>query len=61
MHEKKVMAGRFAEMLEAKWLYRGQQFRLRTIIRLMVESFVRAVVEREEFQPFLLHARDACV
>ena len=61
MHEMKSMAGRFAEMLEAKWMYRGQQFRLRSIIRLSVESFVRALVERENFQPFLLHARDACL
>ena len=61
MHDKKAMAGRFAEMLEAKWMYRGHQFRLRSIIRLTVESFVRALVEREKFEPFLLHARDACL
>lgn len=61
MHDKKTMAGRFAEMLEAKWMYRGQQFRLRSIIRLTVQSFVHALVERENFKPFLLHARDACL
>jgi CRISPR-associated endonuclease Cas1 len=61
MQDKKAMAGRFAEMLEAKWMYRDQQFRLRTIIRLTVESFVRALVERENSEPFLLHARDACL
>lgn len=61
MHDKKAMAARFAEMLEAKWIYRDKQFRLRSVLRLTVESFVRALLERERFQPFLLHARDACI
>jgi CRISPR-associated endonuclease Cas1 len=61
MHDKKAMAARFAEMLEAKWNYRDHQFRLRSIIRLTVEAFIRALVEGEPFKPFLLHARDACI
>jgi CRISPR-associated endonuclease Cas1 len=61
MHDKKAMAGRFAEMLEAKWQYRDHQFRLRSIIRLTVEAFIRALVEKKPFTPFLLHARDACI
>lgn len=61
IHDKKHMAGRFAEMMEETWEYRGRRFRLRTIIRLQVESFVRALTQPKAFQPFLLHARDACV
>jgi CRISPR-associated endonuclease Cas1 len=62
MHEKKFMAGRFAEMIEGKWFYRGHQFRLRSIFRLTVESFARAVQKKnEEFIPYRLHARDACL
>ena len=61
MHEKKAMSARFAEMLEAKWNYRGHQFRLRSILRLSIESFIRALHGKEAFKPFLLHARDACV
>jgi CRISPR-associated endonuclease Cas1 len=59
--EPKRMAGRFAEMLETSFRYRGGAFKLRSIIRLMVESFVRSLDGRETFQPFVLHARDACV
>lgn len=61
MHDKKAMAGRFAEMLEAKWHFRGQLFRLRSILRLTVESFAKAVQTKQPFHPFLLHARDACL
>ncbi len=62
MHDKKEMAGRFAEMLEQTWQYRGHRFRLRSIIRLVVESFVRALGPKHPtFHPLVLHARDACV
>lgn len=61
MAETKRMAGHFAEMLEAKWIYKKHAFRLRTIIRLMVESFVQALTGSTPFQPFRLHARDACL
>lgn len=63
MHEPKLMAGRFAEMMESFWNYRSKRFRLRTIIRLMVESLARAVLtdSPEQFHPFALHARDACL
>jgi len=61
MHEKKAMAARFAEMFEEKWQYQGHQFRLRTILRLIVESFIRALDGQNHFFPFHLHARDACV
>jgi CRISPR-associated endonuclease Cas1 len=62
IHEKKAMSGRFAEMLEERFAYRSGRFRLRSIIRLTVESFARAVEDpRNKFEPFLLHARDACV
>lgn len=54
-----AMAGRFAEMLEQRWWYRGKRYRLRAIIRLTTESFVRALLEKTEFQPFRLHTRDA--
>lgn len=62
MDDKKFMAARFAEMLEETWAYRGQRFRLRSIIRLTTESFAAAVMDRKKtFHPFMLHARDACV
>lgn len=63
MHDTKLMAGRFAEMMESFWMYREKRFRLRTIIRLVVESFARALLfERADyFKPFVLHARDACL
>jgi CRISPR-associated endonuclease Cas1 len=61
MKETKQMAGHFAEMLEGKWFYREKGFRLRSIIRLMAESFVRALDGKESFQPFVLHPRDACL
>jgi CRISPR-associated endonuclease Cas1 len=60
MGEKKAMSARFAEMLESQWTYRGHRFRLRTIIRLMVESFVRALEGNHRFLPFALQPRDAC-
>ncbi len=61
MHDKKAMAARFAAMLEQKWRFRSQQYRLRTILRLSVESFAKAVQSKQPFHPFLLHARDACL
>jgi CRISPR-associated endonuclease Cas1 len=61
MHDKKAMAARFAEMIEEKWQYEGRSFRLRTIIRLSVESFIRALNGGQRFAPFQLHPRDACV
>lgn len=63
MHETKLMAGRFAEMLESPWSYAGKRFRLRSIIRLATESFARAVIHDlpATFRPFVLHARDACL
>ncbi len=61
MVEPKRMAGHFAEMLETQFFYRGGTYRLRSIIRLTIESFVRALDGKEVFHPFLLHARDACV
>ena len=61
MHDKKAMAARFAAMLEQKWRFRSGQFRLRTIIRLSVESFAQALQSRQPFHPFTLHARDACL
>jgi hypothetical protein len=27
----------------------------------MVESFIKAICNKSEFHPFLLHARDACL
>ena len=60
MDDKKAMAARFAAMFEDRWRYRGGEFRLRSIIRLVVESFVRALTGRHDFEPFVLHARDAC-
>lgn len=61
MHEKKAMAARYAEMIEETWTYRGHRFRLRSIIRLVVESFIRSLDGKMQFQPFNLHPRDACV
>ena len=63
MHDIKFMAGRFAEMMEDHWTYAGHRFRLRTIIRLAVESLVRALLSQNPslFRPFSLHARDACL
>lgn len=63
MHDKKAMAARFAEMLEGFWFYRGHRFRLRSILRLSVESFIRKVLtpKQHTFTPFQLHARDACL
>ncbi len=57
------MAGRFAEMLETNWSYADKRFRLRSIIRLAVESFARAIVSDNSafFRPFSLYARDACL
>lgn len=61
IHDKSMMAARFAEMMEQKFIYRSAAFRLRAIIRLMVESFIRSLSEGITFHPFLLHARDACL
>ncbi len=61
MTDKKAMAAHFASMLESKWCYRAQAFRLRSILRLSVESFVRALDGESRFRPFELHARDACI
>lgn len=63
MHDTRLMAGRFAEMMESTWSYGGKRFRLRSIIRLVVESFARSVAHGlpATFHPFLLHARDACL
>ncbi len=59
--EPRVLAGRFAEMLETTFHYRDGRYRLRSIIRLMVESFSACLTGRAKFHPFVLHARDACV
>lgn len=61
MHENKEMAARYGALMEETWEYRGRRFRLRSIIRLMVESFVRSLDGKKPFHPFILHARDACV
>ena len=62
MGDKKAMAARFAEMMEERFRYRGGQFRLRSILRLSVESFAKSVRKPgEKFKPFLLDARDACI
>lgn len=61
VHEPKRMAGHFAEMLESCFRYRDGNFKLRSIIRLTVESFVRALDNPASLQPFLLHARDSCI
>jgi CRISPR-associated endonuclease Cas1 len=60
MREPRQMAPHFAAMLEERFTYRNNRFRLRTIIRLMIESFVRAL-DGEPFEPFRIHARDACL
>jgi len=60
LQEPQRMAAHFAEMLEAKWNYRTNAFRLRSIIRLVVESFVGALGGKT-FIPYTLHARDACL
>jgi CRISPR-associated endonuclease Cas1 len=59
--DKARMAARFAEMMEEKFLYRSGNFRLRSIIRLMVESLVSHLSSKSAFHPFRLHARDACL
>ena len=61
MGDKKAMAACFAAMLEAQWVYRGQRFRLRSILRLVIESFIKSLLTKKRHQPFLLHARDACL
>ncbi|MGQ9636144.1 MAG: CRISPR-associated endonuclease Cas1 [Bryobacteraceae bacterium] len=61
METPERMAGHFAGMLEERFQYRGKGYRLRSIVRLMVESFVRSLGGREKFHPFELHARDACL
>jgi CRISPR-associated endonuclease Cas1 len=61
VQEPKRLAGHFAEMLETPFTYRDGKFKLRSIVRLMVESFVRSLDGKETFQPFVLHARDACL
>lgn len=53
------MAARFAEMLEQRWRYQSGIFRLRSIIRLMVESFVRDLHNQGSFEPFRLQPCDA--
>lgn len=60
IHDKKAMAARFAAMFEERWRYRGGEFRLRSIIRLFVESFIRALDGKQRMEAFLLHPRDAC-
>lgn len=63
MDDSRLMAGRYAEMMETTWNYAGKRFKLRSIIRLMVESFARAIIFNNPafFRPFSLHARDACL
>jgi CRISPR-associated endonuclease Cas1 len=61
VQEPQRLAGHFAEMLETPFTYRSGNFKLRSIIRLMVESFIRALDGKEAFHPFVLHARDACL
>jgi len=61
VQEPKRLAGHFAEMLETPFTYREGKFKLRSIVRLMVESFVRSLDGKETFEPFVLHARDACL
>jgi len=61
IESKQAMAACFADMMESRWDYRSHQFRLRTVIRLMVESFVQALNEDGQFKPFLLIPRDACL
>jgi CRISPR-associated endonuclease Cas1 len=61
INDRQRMAGHFAEMLETPFVYRDGAFRLRSIVRLMVESFVQALDDVSVFRPFILHARDACI
>jgi hypothetical protein len=61
LQEPKRLAGHFAELFETPFHYRSGKFRLRSIIRLMVESFARGLDGKEPFYPFVLHARDACL
>lgn len=63
MHDPKLMAGRFAEMMESTWSYANKRFRLRSIIRLVTESFSKSLLfnDLSTFKPFSLHARDACL
>lgn len=61
LKEPKRLGGHFAEMMETQFQYKGRSFRLRTIIRLMIESLVRSLDGKETFHPFTLHARDACI
>jgi CRISPR-associated protein Cas1 len=61
IESKRTMAVCFAEMMESRWAYKNHQFRLRTVIRLMVESFVQALHEGRDFKPFRLTPRDACL
>ncbi len=61
VQEPKRLAGHFAEMLESPFIYRDGKFKVRSVIRLMVESFIRSLDGKEPFKPFVLHARDACI
>jgi len=61
IENKQAMAVCFAEMMESRWSYKNHQFRLRAVIRQMVESFVQALDEKGKFQPFRLAPRDACL
>jgi CRISPR-associated endonuclease Cas1 len=61
IENKQAMAVCFAEMMESRWAYKNHQFRLRAVIRLMVESFVQALNEDGKFQPFRLTPLDACL
>ncbi len=61
INEPRKMAGHFAEMMETTFNYRSGRYRVRSIIRLMVESFTNALDNPPSLRPFILHARDACV
>jgi CRISPR-associated endonuclease Cas1 len=61
MPDKQSMAGRFAEMMEDRYVYKGKKFRVRTIVRLMVESFIQSLLHKQPFVPFQIDARDACL
>jgi CRISPR/Cas system-associated endonuclease Cas1 len=61
LQEPKQLAGHFAELFETPFNYHNGKFKLRSIIRLMVESFARGLDGKEPFNPFILHARDACL
>ena len=52
LQEPKRLAGHFAEMFETPFSYRDGKFKLRSIIRLMVESFVRALGRQGSFSTF---------